>query len=147
MWGRWGTPQNFLLAFIKELWKTRKIKLLKKWTKIAQDIILCICVPKTTIIWGTVSDIQSEIKVFVILDHFLTLSHLTIQKIKILKKWKRYLDASSFQTRATKNTIIWCMLTQTWSVTDIIFCHFRPFFALLPHYWTWKSIFGKNVYH
>ena len=44
-----------------------------------------------------------------------------------------------------KNTIIWCMLTQTWSVTDIIFCHFRPFFALLPHYWTRKSKFGKNV--
>ena len=44
-----------------------------------------------------------------------------------------------------KNTIIWCMLTQIWSKTDIIFCHFRPFFVLLPHYWHRKLKFGKNV--
>ena len=44
-----------------------------------------------------------------------------------------------------KNTIIWCTLTQVWSVTDIIFCHFRPFFPLLPHYWPRKLKFGKNV--
>ena len=52
---------------------------------------------------------------------------------------------SSFSTCATKNTIKWCMLTQIWSATDIIFCHFRPFFALLPHYWPRKSKFGKYV--
>ena len=40
MWGRWGTPQNFLLAFIDELWKTWKIRILKKWKKIAGDIII-----------------------------------------------------------------------------------------------------------
>ena len=38
------------------------------------------------------------------------------------------------------------MLTEIWSsVTDTIFCHFRPFFALLPHYWPRKLKFGKNV--
>ena len=37
------------------------------------------------------------------------------------------------------------MVTQIWSATDIIFCHFRPFFALLPHYSPWKLKFGKNV--
>ena len=26
-----------------------------------------------------------------------------------------------------------------------IFCHFGPFFALLPHYWPWKLKFGKNL--
>ena len=36
------------------------------------------------------------------------------------------------------------MPTQIWSVTDIIFSHYRPFFALLPHYWTHKSKFSKN---
>ena len=30
---RWGTPQNFLLAFIHELWKTWKIRILRKWKK------------------------------------------------------------------------------------------------------------------
>ena len=44
-----------------------------------------------------------------------------------------------------KNTIKWCMLTQIWSATDIIFCHFRSFFALLLHYWPQKLKFGKNV--
>ena len=39
MWRRWGTRQNFFLAFI-ELWKTRKIRILKKWKKIAGDIII-----------------------------------------------------------------------------------------------------------
>ena len=37
------------------------------------------------------------------------------------------------------------MLTQIWTATDIIFCHFRPSFALLLHYWPWKLKFGKNV--
>ena len=31
MWRRWDTPQNFLLAFIDELWKAWKIRILKKW--------------------------------------------------------------------------------------------------------------------
>ena len=37
------------------------------------------------------------------------------------------------------------MLTQIWSLTDIIFCHFRSIFALLPQYWTWKLKFAKYV--
>ena len=37
------------------------------------------------------------------------------------------------------------MLTQIWSTTDLIFCHFRPFFALLPHDCPEKFKFGKNV--
>ena len=40
MWRRWGTPQNFLLAFLDELWKTWKIRILKKRKKIAGDIII-----------------------------------------------------------------------------------------------------------
>ena len=41
MWWRWDTPQNFLLAFTDEVWKTRKIRILKKWKKNhAGDIII-----------------------------------------------------------------------------------------------------------
>ena len=29
-------------------------------------------------------------------------------------------------------TIIWCMVPEIWSATDRNFCHFGPFFALLP---------------
>ena len=28
---RWGTPQNFLLAFIDKPWKPKKVRILKKW--------------------------------------------------------------------------------------------------------------------
>ena len=53
--------QNFLSAFIDELWKTRKIRILKKWKKILLRISsFYTCVPKATIIWGTVPEIQSE---------------------------------------------------------------------------------------
>ena len=37
------------------------------------------------------------------------------------------------------------MHTQVWSATDIIFSHFRPFFAVLPYYWPQKLKSGKNV--
>ena len=99
-------------------------------------------------IWGTVPEIRSKTE---FLCHFrpffplLTRSLLTTQKTKVLKKWKKHLEMSSFETCATKNTI-WCMLTQIWSaLTDLMFCHFRSFSALLPHYWARKLKFRKNV--
>ena len=53
---------------------------------------------------------------------------LTIQNMKILKKWKKHFDILSFYTCVPKMTIIWCMVPEIWSVTDIIFCQFGPFF-------------------
>ena len=41
--------------------------------------------------------------------------------------------------------IKWCMLTQIWSATNILSCHFRQFFALLPYCWPQKLKFEKNV--
>ena len=35
--------------------------------------------------------------------------------------------------------------TQISSATDIVLCHFRSFFALLPNYWLQKLKLGKNV--
>ena len=57
---------------------------------------------------------------------------LWTQKIKILKKWKKRLKILSFYKCVQYMTIIWCMVTEIWSVADIIFCHFGQFFALLP---------------
>ena len=91
MWRRWGTRQNFFLAFIDELWKTRKIR------KILLEISsFYTFVPKTKIIWATAPEIRNETFFFL-------------------------------QQESNRN------------------CHFRPFFALLPHYWTRKLKFGKNV--
>ena len=39
-------------------------------------------------------------------------------------------------------TIIRCMLPEKWNMTHIIFCHFGPFFAFLPHYWSQKQNLG-----
>ena len=55
-----GHTSEFFLAFIDELWKTRKIRILKKWKKKnAGDIIILHQKPKTTIIWGIIPEIQS----------------------------------------------------------------------------------------
>ena len=69
----WGKPQNFLLAFIDELWKTWKIRILVKWNKLLEISSFYTCVPKITFIWGTVAEIRSETEFFVILSHFFAL--------------------------------------------------------------------------
>ena len=55
------------------------------------------------------------------------------------------LEMSLFYIRVLKIMIIWCMLPEIKSATDIIFCHFGPIFALLPHYWPQKLKFAKSV--
>ena len=62
----------------------------------------------------------------------LTRSPLTTRKIKILKKWENDLELASFYACLLQITIIWCILTETWSATDFflsflaIFCIFYP---------------------
>ena len=41
--------------------------------------------------------------------------------------------------------IIWCIIAEIWSATDIIVCYFGPFFTLLPHEQPKKTKFWKNV--
>ena len=66
---------------------------------------------------------------------FCLFTSLRTQKNKILKKWKKHLDMSSFYTCVSKTTIIGCMLPGIWIVTDIIFCtilgHFLPFYRTI----------------
>ena len=64
--------------------------------------------------------------------NFCPFTHLITWKIKILKKWKKHLEILAFYTYLPKMTIIWCMVPEILSATDRIFCHFGPFFALLP---------------
>ena len=63
---------------------------------------------------------------------FCPFTPLTTWKINILKKWKKQLEMSTFDTYVQKITIIWYMLPDIWSAKDRIFSNFRPFFALLP---------------
>ena len=62
---------------------------------------------------------------------FCPFTPLTAQKIKILKKWKKHLEISSFYICAPKSMIRWCTVPEIWCVTDVIIFHFGPFFALL----------------
>ena len=89
MWRRWGTPQSFLLALINELWKTLKIRILKKWKRLLEISSFCTYVPKTSIIWCTVPEIQSETDFFVIFGHFLPIhppNNPKNQNFEIVKK-------------------------------------------------------------
>ena len=124
-----------------------------KMKKIAGDIInLHMCTKNHNHMryssWQTKWD-----KFLVILGHFSPFNTPSspppttqTQKTQVLKNWKQHLwKCHHFKRVQQKNTIKWCMLTQIWSATDIIFCHFRSFFALLLHYWPQKLKFGKNV--
>ena len=77
-------------------------------------------VAKTTIIWGTGPKIRRQTEVFVIFGHFLFFYPPNNLENQIFQKM------SSFDTWVPKITIIWCMLPEIWSATNIIFCHFDP---------------------
>ena len=101
--------------------KMQKIRILKK--KIAGDIIILhMCTKSHNHMrygsWYTKWDRQKILSFWII---FYTFTPLTTRKIKILKKWKENLEMSSFYTCVPKITIIWCMLPEMWSVTDIIY--------------------------
>ena len=56
------------------------------------------CVPKTTIIWGTVLEIWSETEFFIILGIFSLFITLTTLQIKVWKKHTKRLEILSFYT-------------------------------------------------
>ena len=50
--------------------------------------------------------------------HFGLFFTLTGWKIKVLKKWKKRLEISSFYTCVPKTMITWCMVPEIWCKTD-----------------------------
>ena len=73
-------------------------------------------------------NIRCDREIFNILGHSLHFSLLTTWKIKIITLKKTLGDIIILHIC----TIFTCMVHEIWSATDIIFCHSRPFFALLP---------------
>ena len=61
------------------------------------------------------------------------------------KEKKNDLEMSTFYTCLPKIMIIWCMLPEISSTTDIFFCHFMPFFALFTPLTTMKTKIWKNI--
>ena len=77
-------------------------------------------------------DIECDRLKLAIMGHFLafTLPPLKTKKIRILKKWKEFLERSSFYTSPPKTKIRWGTFPEIWSETERIFCYFGPFFVL-----------------
>ena len=62
-------------------------------------------------------------------SHFCPFTQLATGKFKILKKWKQFLEISSFYASVPKIMIICYTFPEIWQVTDVIFI-----FHLLPLY-------------
>ena len=164
MW-RWGTPQNYCLVFIYELekqlfnkkllnWADKKCKYLifTKIKKIIKKIkgkqleisLPYTCVPTIFMIWSTVVEIsmwRTEIGNHGSFFALLPSPPKKPQNIRILKKWTKLLEILSFYMSVPKTTIIWSTVSEIWSETDKMFCHFGPFFSPLQ---PGKSKFLKN---
>ena len=76
---------------------------------------------------------------------------ITTRKTKILKKWKKHLEMSSFYRFVSQAKIIWCIVPEIWSATDRICAtgffvnlgHFLPF--LSNHFSTCQKSYDKNL--
>ena len=88
-------------------------------------------------------DVECDRENFLSFGPFFTLTPLTIQKIKFLKKKKTPGDIILLQM-CTIMKIIWCMVPEIQGLTDNFFCHFGPFVPLLPSWWPGKFKFWKN---
>ena len=96
--------------------------------------------------WCKVPEIWCMTDVIVI-SHFglfLPFYPPTTQKIKILNKWKKHLEISSFYICVPKIMIRWCTVPEMWCMTDVITLHFGPFFALLFPWQPEKSKLKKT---
>ena len=74
-----------------------------------------------------------QIWLFFILDHFCPFNPLTtVQKIKILKKWKTFFEILSFYICVPIIMVRWCMVPEIWCMTDlIVVSHFGLIFTFL----------------
>ena len=151
MHGSWDTKwdkQNFLsfwaifCSFTNPPKWSRKSKFWKKkMKKMPGDIILLYILVyhrwRSFDIWFLKCKVwQTEI--FVILGHFLLfqpLESLENQNFSIEKNTWRYYHFTHLHHKWQSYDV---MVPEIWSVTDLIFCHFGPFFALLPHLTTQK---------
>ena len=131
-----GDRQNVLSYWTIFCPFTRKINILKKLKKTPGDIIILHKYTKNHdhmlyCSWDLLSDRCNYYFSFWAI--FCPFTPLTAQKIKILKKWKKHLEISSFYTSVPKIMIICYIVPEIWCLTDVIVIfHFGLFFTLLP---------------
>ena len=101
--------------------KMKKKKRKKKWKKHLEISSFYASVPKIMIMCYTVLEIRcitDKIVLFHFGLFFALFTPLTTQKIKILKKWKKLLEISSFYICVPKIMIRWCTVPGIWCATD-----------------------------
>ena len=137
MWRRWDTPENFLLVFIDELWKTPKIRLLKKWKKLLE-------ISSYEVQFLRYGVRQNYLSFWVILYPFTPLPPTT-QKTEILTKWKKASGDVIILNLSKKNhdhmmyaySNMECDRHNFLSF-QVIFCSFVP--LLIPKIKIWKKM-------
>ena len=108
----------------------------KKMKKMLEISSFYTSVPKIMIICYTVPEISHVLYVIVYftLGNFSSFTLLTAQRMEISKKWKRYLEVSSFNTSVPKIMIICYIAPGIWQMADAVvifyflgyFCPFTP---------------------
>ena len=108
-----------LLPFYHSPLTTHKIKILKKWRKKKKKHLEISSFTQVCHKWQSYNVCFLRYKVW------------KTELIKILKKLENCLEILSFYTCVPKIMIIWCIVPEIWSMTEI-FSHFGLFFALIP---------------
>ena len=126
-------------------WKTRKIRILKKWKKIAGDNIISHMCPFTHMQHKSrSSDIWFlRYKFFVIMGHFLPFDPPNNRKNQNFEKIKKPLEMLLFYTCVPQMTTIYCMVPEILSVADIFFFVMLGYF--LPFYPTPFPLTAQNI--
>ena len=137
--------------------KTSKYQNFEKMSKIAGDIIILHECTKNHnhmkySFWDMEWDRQN------VLSFWAIFFSLTTRKIKIFKKWKSIWRCHHF-TNVYQKSKSYGVCFLRYGIQQTIFCHFRPFFVLLSHYWpqkikiwnkckrTWRHCPITHVYH
>ena len=114
---------------------TQKIKILKKWKKTTlryHHFTQVYHKWQSYDVWFLRYELQ-QTKCFVILDHFLPFYHPNNQENQNFEKMKKPSGDIIILNKCTINDNHMIMVPEIWSVTDKMFWHFGPFFALLHH--------------
>ena len=103
-------------------------------------VFLKIKVPKILMMIYSSSDIECDRLKLVAMDHFFPLfpTPLKIKKSRILKKWKKILEISSFYT-----SVAWCIVPEIWSSKNNFLSFWAIFWPFTPLKTPKNQNFGK----
>ena len=143
-YGTWQTKVFVILDHFLSFYPPNNLKNqnFEKMKKTPSDItILHMCtINDNHMMYGSWDRECNEQNFLLLWTVFCPFTPLTTREIKILKKWKKCLEISSFYTNVPKIMIIGYTVLEIRCVTDIIFIFYVGlFFAFLPLYQTKKA--------